>query len=67
MKTNAQFLQELQTQAKRQATLHQNSPVPARLNFITAFIGNYPWQTLLILSGLSAVLLLLISGSELPL
>lgn len=64
MKPTPQFLEELQIQAKRQATLHRDSPVPARLNFLTAFIGNYPWQTLLVLSGVTAVVISLLSIGE---
>ncbi len=48
------FLDRLQTEADLQARLHQQRFIPARLDALTSFIGRYPWQVVLLLSGLTA-------------
>lgn len=57
MKTQEDFLSELQRQASLQAPLNQKRWLPKQVDPITSFIGNYPWQTLLIISGVTALLI----------
>lgn len=57
MKSKKQFLLELQKQASLQAPLNSVRWLPKQVDPITSFIGKYSWQTLLILSGVSAVLM----------
>jgi hypothetical protein len=52
-KTNNSFLRELQKQAKLQSKLEDSRFFPRQLDWLMSFIGNYPWQFLLIFSGLS--------------
>jgi hypothetical protein len=51
------FLQQLQQQAAKQALLNQKRFLPKQLDFVSALVGNYPWQVLIIVSGLTAVIL----------
>lgn len=57
-KTSA-FVRTLQRQAKLTATLNATSLLPNSLSPVTAFIGNYSWQTLLMASFLAAWIALL--------
>ncbi len=57
VKTEKQFLNELQQQAKLQAPLNTVRWLPKEVDPITSFIGKYPWQVLLVLSGVTAVLI----------
>jgi len=57
MKSQKQFLIELQRQASLQAPLNQVRWLPKQLDPLTSFIGRYPWQALLVLSGISALLI----------
>lgn len=50
------FLQKLQQQAKQQAPLNQHRWLPKSFDPVSSFIGNYPWQTLFVLSALTALL-----------
>jgi hypothetical protein len=52
-----QFLDKLQAQAKLQSQIAQSSVMPHFLDRVNSLIGNYPWQFLLAVSGLSAFLL----------
>lgn len=56
MHKNADFLQKLQAQAKEQSKLVGSSIIPKQLDWLTSLIGQYPWQFLLIISGISAYL-----------
>lgn len=49
------FLSKLQFEAQMQARLHANKVLPDKLDSIAAFVGNYPWQVLLVISGLTAL------------
>ena len=49
------FLQSLQQQAALQSKLSTTRVLPSQLDHFTTFVGNYPWQTILVLSGLSAL------------
>jgi hypothetical protein len=51
------FLDQLQLQAKKQAKLHETRLLPRQLDSITSFVGNYPWQVLLALSGITALVI----------
>jgi hypothetical protein len=51
---SSDFLKRLQSEASLQARLHQQRFLPAQLDVITSFIGRYPWQVVLVLSGLTA-------------
>lgn len=48
------FLTKLQAEAKLQAKLHQHRVFPTQLDWLTSFIGRYPWQVLLVASGIAA-------------
>jgi len=51
------FLKKLQGEAKLQSKLSTSHVFPQQLDFFTALVGNYPWQTLFILSGITALIL----------
>lgn len=51
------FLIQLQQQAAKQSLVHSKRLLPEQLDVFTSFIGRYPWQVILILSGFVAVLL----------
>jgi hypothetical protein len=55
-KSDKKFLQELQKQAKLQSKLEVTRFFPKPLDPLMSFIGNYPWQFLLISSAVSAVI-----------
>lgn len=51
------FLNQLQKQAAKQAVLQEKRLLPKQFDFISAFVGNYPWQVLIIVSLLTAAVL----------
>ncbi len=51
------FLQRLEAEASLQAQLHQRRVLPAQLDVVTSFIGRYSWQTLVVVSGITAAVL----------
>lgn len=51
------FLSELQKEASIQKKLNQERIFPEYFDGLTSLIGNYPWQTLLLLSAVSTILL----------
>lgn len=55
-KSSTDFLLKLEKQAELQARIYHTRVLPSRLDVLTAFIGNYPWQTILFLSGITALL-----------
>lgn len=55
--TTEQFLEKLEQEATLQSKLQHQRLLPQQLDAITSLIGRYPWQTIMILSGLMAVLL----------
>lgn len=50
-----EFLVKLQAEAKLQARLHEQRILPHQVDWLTSLIGRYPWQVLLVASGLTAV------------
>jgi hypothetical protein len=56
MKTR-QFLDQLQAEAKFQAQLRNQPLLPRQLDPITSIIGNYPWQTIVLISGITALVI----------
>lgn len=54
------FFGELEDLAKKQAKLHQERVLPKQLDWLTSLVGTYPWQTLVLVSGATAVLIELI-------
>ena len=54
---NQDFLHQLQQQAAKQAVLQEKRLLPKQFDFASALVGNYPWQVLIIVSGLTAFLL----------
>jgi hypothetical protein len=56
------FLQQLQQQAKLQSKLNKTRLFPKQVDPLTSLIGNYSWQFLLVLSGITAVGLWWIHG-----
>lgn len=51
------FLAKLQEEAALQAKLEHHRLIPPQLDFITSIIGRYPWQVLLALSGITALII----------
>lgn len=54
---NQAFLHQLQHLAAKQAVLNEKRFLPKQLDIVSALVGNYPWQVLIIVSGLTAFLL----------
>ena len=52
-----QFMIKLQEEASLQARLNKSSLIPPQFDGITSFLGRYPWQCLLVLSGLTSLAL----------
>jgi uncharacterized protein YlaN (UPF0358 family) len=52
-----QFLEQLQRQAEKQAKLHHLRFIPPQLDNLTSLVGRYPWQVMLVLSALTAIVL----------
>ena len=46
------FLEKLQIEAHLQARLNTNRVLPTQLDGLSSFVGRYPWQVLLVLSGI---------------
>lgn len=49
------FIFILQTQAKKQSKLHEQRLLPKNVDWLTSIIGNYPWQFILVLAVIGAV------------
>lgn len=49
------FLSRLQVEAQLQARLHSHKILPDQLDVLASFVGRYPWQVLVIASGLTAL------------
>ena len=56
------FLVELQKEAEEQAKLSRTRILPSQLDWLTSAIGNYPWQTVAMLSFATAVLVQLVKN-----
>lgn len=54
---NQDFLEQLQQQAQKQAVLHEKRVFPRQLDWLTSLVGNYPWQILLVVSLLTALVI----------
>lgn len=54
--TDAPFLSRLQSEAKLQSKLHRERWLPAQLDPLTTFIGQYSWQVLLVMALITSVL-----------
>jgi|GEM_PF-1749535 len=54
--SSSTFLQQLQEQAKLQSHLSTSRVLPKQLDPLSTFIGNCPWQIILVLSGVTAFL-----------
>ncbi len=48
------FLEELQKEAENQAKLSQSRMLPAQLDWLTSLVGRYSWQTITVMSFLTA-------------
>jgi hypothetical protein len=55
MSTQSSFLNRLQAEAALQSQLHQRRFLPHQLDGLTSLIGNYPWQIILVVSGVTAL------------
>lgn len=55
-----QFLRQLQEQAELQAHLSTSRILPKHADFLTTFIGNHPWQTIVFLSTISTIIMIVI-------
>jgi hypothetical protein len=60
MKSDQLFLQQLQRQAELQSHLSTTRILPRHSDWLTTFIGNHPWQTLVVLSTFSTFLMMLL-------
>lgn len=58
--TDRQFLKKLQEQAELQAQLSTTRILPEKADHMMTFVGNHPWQTLVVLATMSTVLMLVI-------
>lgn len=54
---NEEFIHKLQLQAKKQSGLYRQQFLPKQMDFVTALVGNYPWQILFLASLITAFLL----------
>ncbi|MDH5533210.1 MAG: hypothetical protein OEX81_02145 [Candidatus Pacebacteria bacterium] len=52
---NKDFVSVLQRQAKEQSRLHEERLLPKNVDWLTSMIGNYPWQFILVLSVIGAL------------
>jgi hypothetical protein len=52
-----EFIAKLQEEAAFQAQLAEHRLLPKKIDMLTAFIGTHPWQTLVLLSIMTAVFL----------
>lgn len=50
------FVDKLKAQAVKQSLLHKRRLLPKETDWLTSFVGNYPWQVMLALALLGAVL-----------
>ena len=55
------FIQKLQTEVLFQSRLEQKKLLPAKLGGLGRLVASYPWQTMLIMSGMTALAKSLIS------
>lgn len=55
--TNQDFVKRLQQEAAKQALLQKHRVLPAGLDTLTALVGNYPWQSLVVAAVISALVL----------
>ena len=62
MTTNRSFLSKLQAEAAVQSKLQKNRWLPAELDLVTSTIGKFPWQVILILSGLTSLFIEIVSS-----
>jgi hypothetical protein len=51
---NQEFLRKLEAEAAQQARLYQSRILPPQLDWLSSLIGRYPWQVMLVASGLTA-------------
>lgn len=56
-KIDTQFLEKLQKEARFQQHLFENRVLPTKVDSLTSYIGTHSWQTLLVLSFVTAALL----------
>lgn len=52
----ADFLARLNQEAALQAKIHHHRLLPSQLDVFTSALGRYPWQLLLVVSGVTALL-----------
>ncbi|MBW7944786.1 hypothetical protein H3C70_05315 [Patescibacteria group bacterium] len=58
--SDRQFLQELQRQAELQSQLSTTRILPRHADWLTTLIGNHPWQTLVVISTVSTIVMFLL-------
>ncbi|MBW7955138.1 hypothetical protein H3C66_00225 [Patescibacteria group bacterium] len=58
--SESQFLKQLQEQAALQAHLSTTRFLPKHADWLTTFIGNHPWQTLVLLSTVTTIIMVLV-------
>lgn len=50
------FVSLLQEQAQLQSKLNKERLLPREVDWVTSLIGNYPWQFILVISVIGAVI-----------
>lgn len=50
------FVSLLQEQAQKQSMLNTRRILPKKMDAITSFVGNYPWQVILVASTIGAII-----------
>lgn len=50
------FVSLLQEQAYKQSMLNTKRILPQKIDGLTSFVGNYPWQVILFISVVGAVI-----------
>lgn len=50
------FIKKLQSEVLFQSRLEKKQLLPKKLGGLGRFIANYPWQTILVLSGVTALI-----------
>lgn len=56
-KADSQFLEKLQEEARFQQHIFKNRVLPTKVDSLTSYIGTHSWQTLTVLSLITAGLL----------
>jgi hypothetical protein len=56
MSSHSSFLDQLEQEAHKQSQLARTRLLPRQLDWLTSLVGTYPWQTVLVSSGVTAAI-----------